>query len=155
MLCKCTLFWYCNAFLCKKVRHHFRHCFVLFNFNSRLSFLLYHVNLPKREVLVTFCVSTLTNWGRVMHTCVNNLTIIGSDICLAPSHYLNWCWNLLIGPSGTDFNEISIKIHTFSFKKIYLKMSSGRWWPFCYGLHVLTLYGQVTHIYCQFMLSLV
>ena len=38
----------------------------------------------------------LTNWGRVTHICVSNLTIIGSDYGLsAPSHYLNQCWNFV------------------------------------------------------------
>ena len=31
-----------------------------------------------------------------------------------------------------------IEIHTFSFKKIHLKMSSGKWRPFCLDLSVLT-----------------
>ena len=35
------------------------------------------------------------------------------------------------------FNEISVEIHTFSFKKMYLKISSGLWRPFCLGLNVL------------------
>ena len=42
----------------------------------------------------------LTHWGRVTHTCVSTLTIIGSDNGLspawsAPSHYLNQCWNIV------------------------------------------------------------
>ena len=60
MLCKCIIIGYCNASLCQKVRHYFRHGFVLFTFNSKLSLLFYYVNLPKGEVLMTFCVSTLT-----------------------------------------------------------------------------------------------
>ena len=54
----------------------------------------------------------------------------------APSHYLNQCWN--IGPLGTNFNEISIGIQTFSFKKMHFKMSSAKWRPFCLGLNVLS-----------------
>ena len=42
------------------------------------------------------------------------------------------------GPSGTKFNEILIEIHTFSFKKMHLKMSSVKWQPFCLGLCVKT-----------------
>ena len=42
---------------------------------------------------------------------------------------------MLIGPLGTNFNETSIEIHTFSFKKIHLKLSSGKWRPFCLGLN--------------------
>ena len=33
---------------------------------------------------------------------------------------------LLIGPLGTNFSEILIEIHTFSFKKMHLKTSSGK-----------------------------
>ena len=44
---------------------------------------------------------------------------------------------VLIGTLGTNFNENLIKIHTFSFDKIHLKMSSGKWRPFCLGLNVL------------------
>ena len=47
-----------------------------------LSFLFYYVNLPKVELLVNLCVSTLIDWGRVVHICIGNLTIIGSDNCL-------------------------------------------------------------------------
>ena len=50
---------------------------------------------------------------------------------------------LLIEPLGTNFSEISIEIHTFSFKEMHLKMSSGKWRPFCLGLNVLR-YAQLT-----------
>ena len=46
---------------------------------------------------------------------------------------------LLIGPLGTNFSEILSEIHTFSFKKMRLKMSSGKCRPFCLGLNVLTI----------------
>ena len=50
-------------------------------------------------------------------------------------------WNnagiLLIGPFGTNFNEMLIKICIFSFKKMHLKLSSGNWRPFCLSLNVL------------------
>ena len=109
------------------MRHYFHHYFVLFTFNSMLSFLFYHVNLPKGELLVNLCVFTIIDWGRVTQICVGNLTIIGSDNCLSPGRRHAIIWTnagiLLIGPSETDFNEILIKNHTFSFKKIYLKMS--------------------------------
>ena len=41
---------------------------------------------------------------------------------------------LIIGPLGTNFNEFLIEIHAFSFTKIHLKMSSGKWRPYCLGL---------------------
>ena len=49
---------------------------------------------------------------------------------------------LLIGPLGSKFSVILIEIHTFSFKKMHLKMSSGKFRPFCLGLHVLK-YGYI------------
>ena len=77
---------------------------------------------------------TSTHWGRVTHICVNNLTIIGSDIGLSPGRRQAIIWTnagiLLIGPLGTNFNEILIEIHTFSFKKMHLKMSYAKWRPF-------------------------
>ena len=65
------------------------------------------------------------------HICVSTLTLIGSDNDLSPG----WrqaiiCTNagiLLIGPLGIHLNEILIKINTFSFKKMNLKMSSAKW----------------------------
>ena len=109
------------------MRHYFRHYFVLFTFNSMLSFLFHYVNLPKGELFVNLCVSTLIDWGRATHICVGNLAIIGSDNYLSPGRRHAIIWTdagiLLIGPSETDFNDILIKNHTFSFKKIYLKMS--------------------------------
>ena len=47
---------------------------------------------------------------------------------------------LLIGPLGTNINEISIEFYTFSFKKIHLKMSSGKWRPSCISLTVNPLF---------------
>ena len=93
----------------------------------------------------TICSShiVLTHWGRVAHICVSNLTIIGSDNGLSPGRRQAIIWTnagiLLIGPLETNFSEISIKIHVFSFKKMHLKMSSGKWRPFCLGLNVLTI----------------
>ena len=87
----------------------------------------------------------LTHWGRVTHICIGNLTIIGSDDGLSPGRRQDIIWTnagiVLIGTLGTNFNEILIKIDTFSFKKIHLKMSSGKWRPSCLGLNVLTHWG--------------
>ena len=83
-----------------------------------------------------------TNWGRVTHICVGNLTIIGSDNGLSPGRCQAIIWTsagiLLIWPVGTNFSEILIGVQTFSFKKMHLKMSSAKWRPFCPGLNVLT-----------------
>ena len=83
----------------------------------------------------------LTHLGRVTHICVDNLTIIGPDNDLSPGRRQAIIWTnagiLLIGPWGTNFSEILIGIHTFSFNKIHLKMSSAKWRLFCLGLNVL------------------
>ena len=75
------------------------------------------------------------------HICVGNLTIIGPDNGLSPGRRQAIIWTsagiLLIGPWGTNFSEVLIGIHTFSFKKIHLKMSSAIWRSFCLGLNVL------------------
>ena len=44
---------------------------------------------------------------------------------------------LLIEPLGTNCSEIFIETHRYSFKKMHLRMSSGKWRPFCLGLNVL------------------
>ena len=84
---------------------------------------------------------SLTHWGRVTHICVSKLSIIGSDNGLSPDRRQAIIWTnagiLLIGPLGTNFSEISIEILTFSFKKMRLKVSSAKRWPFCLGLNVL------------------
>ena len=84
---------------------------------------------------------SLTHWGRVTHICVSKLTIIGSDNGLSPDRRQAIIWTnagiLSIGPLGTKLSEILIAIHIFSFKKMHLKMSSGKWQPSCLGLNVL------------------
>ena len=85
----------------------------------------------------------LTHWGRVMHICISNLTIIGSDNGFSPSRcqaiFATNFGILLIRPLWIKFREILIEIDTFSFKKMYLKMSSTKWHPFCLSLNVLKL----------------
>ena len=72
-----------------------------------------------------------------MYTSVIQRTIISSDNGLS----LGWCqaiiWTkagiLLIGPSETNFSEISIVIHTFSSKKMRLnyRLQNGGHFVFC------------------------
>ena len=148
------------------MRHYFCHYVVSFTFNSMLSFLFYYVNLLKGKLLVNLCVSTLIDWGRATRICVGNLTITSSDNCLSPGRRHAIIWTdagiLLIGLSKTDFNEI-IHFHSRKFENVpwqqgswgqhgahlgptwprwapctLLSGSSGRWRPFCLGLHVLT-----------------
>ena len=93
------------------------------------------------------CTLLLTHWGRVTHICVtSNLTIIGSDIGLSPDWRQVIIWTsgeiLLIGLLGTNFSEILIGILTFSFKKVRLKMSFGKWRPFVSALIRMTAQQQ-------------
>ena len=94
-----------------------------------------------RDYCRSILAISLTHWVRVTHICVSRLTIIGSDNGLTPDRRQAIIWTnagiFLIGPVGTNFNEILIKIYTFSFRKMHLKMSSGKWRPFCLGLNVL------------------
>ena len=86
----------------------------------------------------------LAKWVHIngfTHICFSNLTIIGSDNGLSLSQRQAIIWTnagiLLIGPLRTNFNKISSKIQTFSFKKICLNVSCAKWWPFCLSLNVL------------------
>ena len=96
----------------------------------------------------------LIHWGRVTHICIGNLTITGSDNGLLP----DWCqaiiwinpWMLLIGPSGTNFSEILIKILTFSFTKMCLNVPFVKWGPICLGLSVLNgIYFVLASVHSQ------
>ena len=86
-------------------------------------------------------IAFLTHWGRVTRICVGKLTNIDSDNGLSPGWRQAIIWTnagiLLIGPLGTNFSEILIRVFTFSFNKMHVKMSSGKWRPFCLGLNVL------------------
>ena len=88
---------------------------------------------PCECVCVPVCVNpklVLTHWGRVTHICVGNLTIIGSDNGLSPSHYLNQCWNIVNWTLRNKLQWNSNRNSKFSFKKTHLKMSPGKWRPF-------------------------
>ena len=65
-----------------------------------------------------------THWGRVTHICVGKLDIISSDNGLSPDRrqaiILTNSEILLIGILGTNFSEILIEIHIFSFNKMCL-----------------------------------
>ena len=86
----------------------------------------------------------LTHWGRVTHISTSKLAIIDSGNVLLPGQHQAIIWTnagiLFIGPLGTNFNEILVEIYIFSFKKMHLKMSSGKWRPFCRDLNVLNNY---------------
>ena len=99
-----------------------------------------------------------THWGRVTYISVSNLTITGSDNSLSPGRCQAIIWTndgiLLIGTLGTNFSEILSEIHTFSFKKMYLKTSSAKWRPFCLGLNVLIGMGEHHFSHCGLSLEI-
>ena len=83
----------------------------------------------------------LTHWSRATHICVGELTIIGSDNGLSPGRRQAIIWTnagiLFIRTLGTNFSEILGEIHSFSFSKMQLKMSSAKWRLFGRGLNEL------------------
>ena len=101
----------------------------------------------------------LTHWGRETHICIIKLTLIGLDNGLSPGRHQAIIWTnagiLLIGPLVTIFREILMKIYSFLFKKMHLKMSSGKWLPFCLGLNVLTHSFQEIFCNIEFVWTLV
>ena len=127
-----------------------------------------HLSVDLRNHRKCRYVVSLTHWGRVMHICIGKLTIIGSDNGLLPGRPQAIIWTnagiLLIGPLETNFSEILIEIHTFTFKKMHLKMASVKWHPFCLGLNVLKGWVHIflnievginhSAIYCRLPLSI-
>ena len=79
----------------------------------------------------------LIHLALVPHICVCESVGSGSDNGLLPIRRQAIIWTkagiLLIGPIGTNFNEISIEILIFSFKQMRLNESSAKWRPFCPG----------------------
>ena len=136
-------------------RHYLNQCWVIvnwtlwdkfqWNFNQNAK-LFIHENASEYIVCDMAAIFSmedeLTHWGRVTYICVSKLTIIGSDNGLSPGRRQTIIWTnavvLLIAPLVTNFSKILIKLLTFSFKKMRLKVSSAKWRPFCLGLNVLT-----------------
>ena len=83
-----------------------------------------------------------THWIRVTH--ISN--IIGSDNSLSPGRRQAIIWTnagmLLIGPLGTNFNDILIEIHTYSSRKPILKCGMEKL-VICLGLNVLSQHHDI------------
>ena len=92
----------------------------------------------------------LNHWDRVTHICVNKLTIIGSNNGLSPGqcHAIirTSAGILFMGLLWTNFNEM-FSVYIFSFKKMYLKLSSWNRRPYCLGLNVLKKSKQYIRIF--------
>ena len=94
-----------------------------------------------RRNYTTILFQMKTHSGRVTQISVSKLTINGSDNALSPGRRQAVIWTtagiLLIGPLRTNFREILIEIYTFKFKKMHLKISSGKWQPFWFVGNVI------------------
>ena len=102
-------------------------------------------------VLGMFCAQVLlSDLPLVLHICVSELGKYCSGNGLLPVQHQAITWTnaglLLIGPLGTNFSEIQIKMQLFSFTKMHLNLSAEKWWPFCPGGDELTHSGWVMHI---------
>ena len=94
-----------------------------------------------RQLQFSNILPSLTHWGGVTHICVCKLIIIGSDNGSVPGRRRAMIWTnaeILIEFWERKFDEILIEISIFSFKKMHLNMSLGKWRPFCLGLNLLT-----------------
>ena len=82
----------------------------------------------------TIC-HTLTHWCRVTHICVINIIDSDNDLSCCRLHTIIWTNDtlLLIWTLRNYLSESYIEIHTFSFNKMRLKISSVKWWSFCLG----------------------
>ena len=120
--------------------HYLNQCY-LFQSNAKKIYKV-HLKMPSAKCKpVCSGLKVLAPWGRVMPICVSKLTIAGWDNGLLP----DWCqaiiWTnagiFLIEPLGTNFSEIFIEIHTFSFQENVFENVVWKWQPFCLGLNVL------------------
>ena len=77
-----------------------------------LAFLV-HIHSCEIWIQLHTGMNMLTHWGLVMHICIGNLTIIGSDNGLCPSCCQAIIWSdagiLLIGPWRTNFSENALE----------------------------------------------
>ena len=91
-----------------------------------------------RSEIDSFSSSCWFNWnnrynrqyvGRVTHICVNKLTISSSDNGLSPGRRQTITWTnagiLLFEHSVTNYSDILIEMHIFSFKKCIWKCLLG------------------------------
>ena len=83
-------------------------------------------------------LSLLTHWGWVTHSCIGNLTIIGSDKGWSAGWYQAIIWTdagiWLIRLLGTHFIEF---LWRFFIQKMYLEALSAKGQPFYLGPNML------------------
>ena len=89
--------------------------------NRRQAIIWSNDDLVYRGIYALLDLNVLTHWGQAMHICISKIIIIGSDNGLSPGRRqaIIWtdAWMLLIGPLGTNFNEIDSKFIYFHSRK--------------------------------------
>ena len=95
-----------------------------------------------RRLIALWAVPEETMLFLLRHICTSKLTTIGSDNGLSPSRRQAIIWTnagiLSIRTLRTNFSEMLSEIHTFSYKKTHLNMSSAKWRQLSFGLNFLT-----------------
>ena len=93
--------------------------------------------VSRRMNTATFTWLPLTHLSQCRIYASLNWVIIVPGNGLSPFRRQAITWTntelLLIGSLGTNFSESRIKLKSFSFIKMHLKMSSAKWCPFCPG----------------------
>ena len=85
---------------------------------------------------LTHC-GVVTSYGVVD---IGQQIVSGNGLSHVRRQSITWtkCWRVIqYELSRTNFNELWIKIPSFSFREIYLKVSSAKWRPFCPCLNSL------------------
>ena len=96
-------------------------------------------NIPKIFLFLKHCFNPSPQECRIYASL--NWVSIGSGNGLSPARRQAIAWTnahlLSIGPLGTNFSEILIKIWNFSFTKMHLKTSSAKRWLFFFHGHYI------------------
>ena len=106
----------------------------------------YHITYNR--TCMVWCETVLfkewTHWGREIMAIISQTTFSNAFSWMKIYEFrrrqsIVWsnAGTLLLGPLVTNLSENLIKILTFSFMKMQLKVLSAKWHPFCLGLNVL------------------
>ena len=115
---------------------------------------LYHTGLILDSKLIMWCPCglTLTHCGvetAYGHRFESTLAQVMACCLMAPSHYLNQCCRFINWTLTTNFSETLISVLTFSLKKMRLKMSAAKWWPFCPGPQCVNVLNIIVKEWCE------
>ena len=84
--------------------------------------------------ITALCVQCYVAYYHEIHIYDNFLLIIPYILV---QHVIKYRCYLFIEAEWRIYAYIYIRIYTFSFNKMHLKLSPGKWEPFCLGLNVL------------------